>query len=101
MLTKRAAAEQLRKYATVARFIRDQRELVKRAEQPTTVSQKRILNGDPNQVFHSTGTETNQTKAYWQERQDAWDQMRWTDWASIRRYLNSIPYTSQKKPPKK
>lgn len=31
MLNKRAAAEQLRKYATVARLIREQREIQKRA----------------------------------------------------------------------
>ena len=33
MLNKRAAAEQLRKYATVARLIREQRMMQKRAEQ--------------------------------------------------------------------
>ena len=32
MLTKHAAAEQLRKYASAARFIREQREMQKRAE---------------------------------------------------------------------
>jgi len=37
MLNKRAAAEQLRKYATVARLIREQRMLQKRAEKPCTL----------------------------------------------------------------
>ena len=58
MLNKRAAAEQLRKYATVARFIREHREMQKRAgwfwpskPKPQTVDNSRVSRPSPEDKY--------------------------------------------------
>jgi len=78
MLNKRAAAEQLRKYATVARLIREQREMQKRAAAP----KKEPLGGVPpayydpeeasdwldyhrKRLLRGNGAYTNLTKDQW------------------------------------
>ena len=61
---KRAAAEQLRKYATVARLIREQRMMQKRAEKPAQIPTKSGFGNHPGHWWDQAGTTEGQKTTY-------------------------------------
>ena len=76
MHTKRAAAEQLRKYATVARFIREQRMMQKRAEKPGKTVPKPSFGSNHKHVYDHSGTIGNQKTNYELKQQGKVPQLR-------------------------
>ena len=73
MHTKRAAAEQLRKYAAVARLIREQREMVKRAEQQ--VSKPKAPEAQPNSVPAQKAKRPRRSTSMYSPHKQYWQQL--------------------------
>jgi len=80
MLNKRAAAEQLRKYATVARLIREQRMMQKRAgwfgpskPKPQTADNSRVSRPSPEDKYDMLGMLDNGSNATARQRGELTD----------------------------